>query len=104
MDGDGKPELITGKRVRAHSGKDAGGLEDPVMVFVPRGRGGALVIGDSQFLLNSNLEGLDDWHPGNIMFLRELFERLKTPDAGSFDLSSGSSGLSSLNQQTGGPE
>jgi hypothetical protein len=39
-----------------------------------------LVIGDSQFLLNSNLEGLDDWHLGNIMFLRELFERLKSRD------------------------
>ena len=54
------------------------GLSDPVMVFIPRGRGGALVIGDSQFLLNDNLEGLDDWHPGNIMFLRELLERLKS--------------------------
>lgn len=31
MDGDGKPELITGKRVKAHSGKDPGGLEDPVI-------------------------------------------------------------------------
>ena len=31
LDGDGKPELITGKRVRAHSGKDPGGLEDPVI-------------------------------------------------------------------------
>lgn len=31
LDGDGKPELITGKRVRAHSGKDPGGAEDPVI-------------------------------------------------------------------------
>tara|TARA_Y100001934_G_C12328949_1_gene764046 strand:- start:735 stop:1940 length:1206 start_codon:yes stop_codon:yes gene_type:complete len=31
LDGDGKPELITGKRVRAHSGKDPGGKEDPVI-------------------------------------------------------------------------
>jgi hypothetical protein len=54
------------------------GMENPVMVFIPRGRGGALVIGDSQFLLNDNLEGLDNWHTGNIMFLRELLERLKS--------------------------
>ncbi len=53
------------------------GLANPVMVFIPRGSGGALVIGDSQFLLNSNLEGLDDWYLGNIMFLRELFDRLR---------------------------
>jgi hypothetical protein len=56
------------------------GVTDPVMVFIPRGRGGALVIGDSQFLLNENLEGLHDWHPGNIMFLRKFFERLKSGD------------------------
>jgi hypothetical protein len=31
--GDGKPELITGKRVRAHSGKDPGGTEDPVVIY-----------------------------------------------------------------------
>ena len=31
LDGDGRPELITGKRVRAHSGKDPGGDEDPVI-------------------------------------------------------------------------
>jgi hypothetical protein len=33
MDGDGKPELITGKRVRAHSGRDPGGSEDPVVLI-----------------------------------------------------------------------
>ena len=33
IDGDGESELITGKRVRAHSGKDAGGLEDPVVIY-----------------------------------------------------------------------
>ena len=31
LDGDGRPELLTGKRVRAHSGKDPGGKEDPVI-------------------------------------------------------------------------
>ncbi len=33
IDGDGENELITGKRVRAHSGKDPGGLEDPVVIY-----------------------------------------------------------------------
>jgi hypothetical protein len=56
---------------------------DPVVTFIPRGEGGALVIGDSTFLLNSNLEGLKVWHVGNIMFLRELFERLKAGEIGS---------------------
>jgi hypothetical protein len=33
IDGDGTSELVTGKRVRAHSGKDPGGLEDPVVIY-----------------------------------------------------------------------
>ena len=54
----------------------------PVAAFIPRGRGGALVIGDSQFLLNANLESLDEWHDGNIMFLREIFNRFRTGELG----------------------
>jgi hypothetical protein len=77
-------------------------MDDPVMVFIPRGSGGALVIGDSQFLLNGNLEGLDDWHAGNIMFLRELFEWLRAYDAGPPGLDS--SGLGSSSPRKGGPE
>ena len=33
IDRDGQPELITGKRVRAHSGKDPGGDETPVIHY-----------------------------------------------------------------------
>ncbi|GIX00780.1 MAG: hypothetical protein KatS3mg111_4112 [Pirellulaceae bacterium] len=33
LDGDDQPELITGKRVRAHNGKDPGGMEPPVMKY-----------------------------------------------------------------------
>ena len=33
IDGDGESELITGKRVEAHSGKDPGGLKDPVVIY-----------------------------------------------------------------------
>ncbi|MFT5128756.1 MAG: hypothetical protein ACI8W8_002374 [Rhodothermales bacterium] len=33
LDGDGKEDLITGKRVRAHSGKDPGAAEPPAMYY-----------------------------------------------------------------------
>ncbi|MEW4451908.1 VCBS repeat-containing protein [Bremerella sp. JC817] len=33
LDGDGKEELITGKRVRAHNGNDPGGKEPPVVSY-----------------------------------------------------------------------
>ena len=33
LDGDGRPELICGKRVRGHSGKDPGGLEPPCLYY-----------------------------------------------------------------------
>jgi hypothetical protein len=51
---------------------------DPIIAFVPSGKGGALLIGDSQFLLNSNLESLKEWRIGNIMFLRELLATIKS--------------------------
>lgn len=33
IDGDGEQELITGKRVWAHNGRDPGGMEDPVLYY-----------------------------------------------------------------------
>ncbi|MCP4812161.1 MAG: VCBS repeat-containing protein, partial [Planctomycetaceae bacterium] len=33
LDGDGQPELITGKRVFAHNGKDPGGKEPPCLFY-----------------------------------------------------------------------
>ncbi len=33
LDGDGRDELITGKRVRAHNGNDPGGKEPPLVVY-----------------------------------------------------------------------
>ena len=54
------------------------GFPDPVAVFVPMGTGGALIIGDSQFFLNANLEGRDEWYLGNIMFLKAFFERVRS--------------------------
>lgn len=33
LDGDGVPELVTGKRVRAHNGRDPGGTEPPIVKY-----------------------------------------------------------------------
>jgi hypothetical protein len=33
LDGDGSDELITGKRIRAHNGKDPGGADPPIMRY-----------------------------------------------------------------------
>lgn len=55
----------------------------PVAAFIPRGEGGAVVIGDSQFFLNGNLEALEEWYVGNIMFLRKLLARFKSGELNS---------------------
>ncbi len=57
------------------------GLDYPVIAYAPRGRGGALLIGDSRFFLNSNLEGKEEYYLGNITFLKAFFDSLK---AGAF--------------------
>lgn len=44
----------------------------PVVVFCPAGTGGLLMIGDSDFLLNRNLEGKGGYWLGNIRFLHRL--------------------------------
>ncbi|MCK4235483.1 MAG: hypothetical protein KAX38_00090, partial [Candidatus Krumholzibacteria bacterium] len=48
----------------------------PYIVEVRKGEGGMIFIADSSFLLNRNLEGMDGYLEGNIMFLRSLFEKL----------------------------
>jgi hypothetical protein len=46
----------------------------PIAKVVRRGRGGVIAIGDSDFLLNKNLEGQNEFVVmENIIFLRELF-------------------------------
>jgi len=47
-----------------------------LVVYVPQGQGGLLVIADSRFLLDSNLESLYDYWPGNILFLKNLLEEV----------------------------
>jgi hypothetical protein len=45
-------------------------------VFVDYGAGGLLVIGDSQYLLDKNLESIYDYWPGNILFIKYLLDEL----------------------------
>jgi hypothetical protein len=51
-----------------------------LVVFKKIGVGGVLVIGDSQFLYDSNLESLYEHWPGNIEFLRNIFEELASQE------------------------
>jgi hypothetical protein len=46
-------------------------------VFKRYGNGGLLLISDSRFLLNKNLESKDTYWPGNIQFLKDMFDELK---------------------------
>jgi hypothetical protein len=47
-----------------------------LVIFVQQGLGGLLVIGDSQFLLDKNIESIYDYWPGNILFLKYLIDEL----------------------------
>ena len=40
-------------------------------------KGGLLLISDSQFLLDKNIESFDDYWPGNIQFLKNIIDELK---------------------------
>ena len=49
-----------------------------LVVFKEYEEGGVLLIGDSQFLLDDNLESLYDNWPGNIDFIRNIMSELKS--------------------------
>ncbi len=48
----------------------------PLIVSVPVGDGRLVLIADSEFLQNRNLESSDRHDPANVRFVRELFERI----------------------------
>ena len=48
-----------------------------LIMFTKYGLGGLIVIGDSQFLLDKNIESLYDYWPGNILFLKNIIDELK---------------------------
>lgn len=47
-----------------------------LVVFIQHGAGGLLVISDSQYLLDKNIESIYDYWPGNILFLKYLLDEL----------------------------
>lgn len=47
-----------------------------LVVFIKHGAGGLLLIGDSQYLLDKNLESIYDYWPGNILFIKYLLDEL----------------------------
>jgi len=47
-----------------------------LMTFTQYGDGGFLFISDSQYLLDKNIESLDDYWPGNIQFLKNIIDEL----------------------------
>ncbi|HSA02534.1 MAG TPA: hypothetical protein P5055_17530, partial [Candidatus Paceibacterota bacterium] len=48
--------------------------EWPLIVMVPVGRGRLVLISDSEFLHNRNLEGFENYDPANIQFMRSLLD------------------------------
>ncbi len=48
-----------------------------LIVYAPYGSGGLVLIGDSQYLYNKNIESIYDYWPGNILLLKHLFEELQ---------------------------
>ncbi len=47
-----------------------------LVIFVKYGTGGLLVISDSQYILDRNIESIYDYWPGNILFLKYLLDEL----------------------------
>ena len=48
-----------------------------LMVFVRYGSGGLLLISDSQYLLDKNIESIYDYWPGNILMLKHILDEFK---------------------------
>jgi hypothetical protein len=57
-----------------------GNLTFHLVVFIKHGDGGLLVISDSQYLLDKNIESIYDYWPGNILFLKYLLDELRTTE------------------------
>jgi len=48
-----------------------------LMVFVKQGKGGLLLISDSQYLLDKNIESIYDYWPGNIILLKNILDEFQ---------------------------
>ena len=54
----------------------------PVAAWLPRGRGGVWIVGDSRVLWNRNVEDFDSYVPENVEFVRLLLEELRGREQG----------------------
>ena len=54
------------------------GYEYILMTFTQYGDGGLLFISDSQFLIDSNIESLFDYWPGNIQFFKNILDEMES--------------------------
>jgi hypothetical protein len=59
------------------------GYKYDLVTFTKYGSGGLLFICDSQFLYNKNIESIDELWPGNIQFLKNIFDFINLRDEGS---------------------
>jgi hypothetical protein len=55
-----------------------GDLTYHLVIFIQHGAGGLLVIGDSQYLLDKNIESIYDYWPGKILFLKYLINEIQS--------------------------
>jgi len=55
---------------------DIGSYEYILMTFTRYGDGGLLLISDSEFLLDKNIESLYEYWPGNIQFLKNIIDEM----------------------------
>jgi len=53
-----------------------------LMVFFKHGMGGLLLISDSQYLLDKNIESIYDYWPGNILMLKNIIDEFKEMEDG----------------------
>ncbi|MBU1941084.1 MAG: hypothetical protein KKC68_04865 [Candidatus Thermoplasmatota archaeon] len=51
-----------------------------LVVFHPVGSGGLLLVGDSEFFLDRNIESVYDYWPGNIIFLKHIIDEVSGGD------------------------
>jgi hypothetical protein len=64
------------EKIPANAAVLCGSPDWPLMVSVPVGKGGLVLISDSEFLQNRNLEGHKNHDPANTTFLKNLLDSL----------------------------
>jgi hypothetical protein len=71
---DSWPIVVTEQNARSYYNFTWNEQDYHLTVFAPYGKGGLLLISDSSFLLDENLESMYDYWPGNILFLKNLLD------------------------------